>query len=38
MDRTSKAPNPISPEALYAMLQHSPTLDSNAPASGTSKK
>ncbi|SAK99038.1 hypothetical protein [Caballeronia ptereochthonis] len=29
-----KAPDAMNPEALYAILQHSPTLDSNAPASG----
>ena len=37
VDRPPKAPDPISPAALYAILQHSPTLDSNAPASGTPK-
>ncbi|BAN23850.1 hypothetical protein BRPE64_ACDS20960 [Caballeronia insecticola] len=31
---TTKAPESLNPEALYAILQHSPTLDSNAPASG----
>ncbi|AQG99403.1 hypothetical protein A9R05_11640 [Burkholderia sp. KK1] len=28
--RASQASDPMSPEALYAMLQHSPTLDSNS--------
>ncbi|WP_235516494.1 hypothetical protein [Caballeronia cordobensis] len=28
--RASQVSNPMSPEALYAMLQHSPTLDSNS--------
>lgn len=38
-DRTQppKPQEAMSPEALYSILQHSPTLDSNAPASGAGK-
>ncbi|SAL53852.1 hypothetical protein AWB71_02890 [Caballeronia peredens] len=32
--QTPKASGAMSPEALYALLQHSPTLDNNAPTSG----